>query len=146
MSHAVVLKDEALELAARGLRVFPCSPVTKAPLTTHGFKDATNDCNQIASWWNRHPHASIGWVPGPEFVVLDIDKKNGASLADLPAECLETRRHGTPSGGWHLIFRARPGARYGNGARPDIGPGIDIRHLDGYVILPPSPGYTVQHV
>jgi len=138
---AADLKHAAATWANRGWRVFPCLP-TKQPATPHGFKDASSDKAQLEAWeWPM-----IGGVPGSAgYVVLDVDVQGGASLTDLPIEALETRRHKTKSGGWHLIFKAREGAVYGNGPRPDIAAGVDIRHNDGYVILPPSAGYRLEH-
>jgi len=134
-------RDAALEWARRGWAVFPCR-ADKTPATAHGFKDATRDAETITA----HEWPMIGAVPGSaELVVLDVDAKAGTTLADIPADGLETRRHRTPSGGWHLIYKARPGAYYGNGRRPDIADGCDVRHQDGYVILPPSSGYRLEH-
>jgi Bifunctional DNA primase/polymerase, N-terminal/Primase C terminal 1 (PriCT-1)/AAA domain len=138
------LVDAALTWAERAWRVHPCRAETKEPITPHGFKDATTDPDVI----RRHQWPLIGGVPGSAgLVVLDVDAKHGATLADVPADGLETRRHRTPSGGWHLLYRARPAAHYGNGERTDLNGGkvgFDIRHLDGYIILPPSPGYTLD--
>jgi hypothetical protein len=135
------LRDIAAAWAADGWAVFPCR-ANKAPGTPNGFKDASRE---PAKDFPR-PWRMIGGVPGSKgLVVVDVDVQGGASLTDLPAEWLETRRHKTRSGGWHLIFRARPGADYGNGPRADLGVGIDIRHDRGYIILPPSPGYTLDH-
>jgi hypothetical protein len=77
--------------------------------------------------------------------VLDIDVKKGQSgLATLRAlerqhgRLPETRKHGTPSGGLHLLFKcdART-AKIEN--RVSIGPGLDVRADDcGQVVMPPS--------
>jgi hypothetical protein len=134
------LTRAAQEWADRGWSVFPCLP-TKRPATPNGFHDATRDAEKI----DRHDWPMIGGVPASAgLVVFDVDVQNGASLADLPAEWIETRRHRTTSGGWHLIFTAEPGVDYGNGPHPDY-PGCDVRHGSGYVILPPSPGYWLEN-
>ena len=52
--------DAALRYAADGLLIFPCNPLDKSPLTANGFKDASCDPQQILSWWERHPNATIG--------------------------------------------------------------------------------------
>jgi len=41
------LLDAALWLADVGYRVFPCVPGGKAPLTSHGCLDATDDLDQV---------------------------------------------------------------------------------------------------
>jgi hypothetical protein len=52
-----------------------------------------------------------------------------------------TLTHRTPRGGWHLIYR-RPAA----GLRCSAGKlarGADVRADSGYLVIPPSAGYTV---
>lgn len=40
--------DAALALILlHNFAVFPCSPLNKTPLTTHGFKDATTDGSKV---------------------------------------------------------------------------------------------------
>ena len=72
-----VLGQAALMFARNGRKVFPCTP-DKKPLTAHGFKDASNDPEQILEWWTRWPEASIGTPTGPAsgFFVLDIDPRH----------------------------------------------------------------------
>jgi len=85
------LKAAALDYAAKGVPVFPLIPNGKAPLTSHGFLDATTDPTQIKAWWTKWPDANIGAPTGlPQtFTVLDIDIKpwegtrGDLSLADL---------------------------------------------------------------
>src|SRR5262245_55816855 len=58
--------------------VFPCSQ-EKAPLTPHGFYDATRSREQICSWWRQYPTAAIGIRCGQDsnLTVIDLDTKNG---------------------------------------------------------------------
>jgi Bifunctional DNA primase/polymerase, N-terminal/DnaB-like helicase C terminal domain/Primase C terminal 1 (PriCT-1) len=71
----------ALEYAARGWAVFPCVPGGKAPLPSHGHKEATTDPAQIDAWWTSSPNANVGIAVAPSnLVVLDVDvgrKKDG---------------------------------------------------------------------
>jgi hypothetical protein len=80
------LQRHAIAFAERGLAVFPCKR-DKAPLTSHGFKDASTDTGRISDWWTKHPEANIGIATGPisNIWVLDIDPRHhgDASLASL---------------------------------------------------------------
>ena len=58
------------------------------------------------------------------------------------AQLGKTRIHSTLSGGRHYLFRHADGVRNGAGK---LAPGIDVRGEGGYVIMPPSPGYSVIH-
>jgi hypothetical protein len=52
--------------------------------------------------------------------------------------------HGTPRGGEHLAFRDPPDVEIRN-SQGRIAPGVDVRGTGGYVIVPPSEGYTIKH-
>lgn len=121
----------ALDLASRGLPVFPCGP-DKRPLTPHGFKDASRDARQIEAWWQAYPEALVGLPTGSRsglYVVdLDIDRATGEALGEGSlgrlglARLLAGPRVRTPSGGTHLYFRwparasATPPAGSGQGS------------------------------
>ena len=133
--------DAALAYAARGWYVFPCAPLKKTPLTTHGFKDATTDPAQITRWWTDTPGANIGIDCGRSgLVVVDLDVKNGVDgrvawailcqLHEQPSP--ETMIVDTPSSGRHLYFTGHAKSCVG------IRPGIDIRGDGSYVLAPPS--------
>jgi hypothetical protein len=137
----------ALDLAKRGLPVFPCGP-DKRPLTPHGFKDASSDARQIEAWWRAYPEALVGLPTGSRsglYVVdLDIDRATGEALGEDSlarlglAWLLAGPRVRTPSGGTHLYFRW-PGEGFGNTAGK-IGAKIDTRGEGGYVIAAGSAG------
>jgi hypothetical protein len=142
----------ARQYAARGIVVFPvhtmrdgscscgiqgCHSPAKHPRTERGFKDATNDLNQIAAWWEQWPDANIG-MPTAGFLVLDVDPRNGGdeSLAALVAEhgpLPETAEQATGGGGRHIIFR-HPGRRLPK----TLAPGIDLKGEGGYIVVAPS--------
>ena len=73
-----------------GLKVFPCLINGRAPLTDHGFKDASADTKKIANWARRHPGCNWGLALTPDFAVVDVDTKNGhdgfGSLAAMESE------------------------------------------------------------
>jgi putative DNA primase/helicase len=120
---AQTMLDAALAYAARGWPVFPCSPVTKAPLTPKetikGAKDgglylATTDEAQIRGWWKRWPKAMIGVRTGAATggFVVDLDPDNSGAAADDMRAALADWCGGmkpsavarTRSGGLHLWF------------------------------------------
>jgi hypothetical protein len=131
----------ALAYAKRGLRVLPCKEADKSPLTTHGYLDASCDPEQIRAWWTRFPTALIGIVTGERFAVLDLDVKHGKNgLAYVPDwERRSPVIARTRSGGVHLYF-APEGAPHCTSDQ--IALGVDTRGIGGFVIAPPSAGYT----
>jgi hypothetical protein len=139
------LRAAALDYASKRVAVFPCGE-DKAPLVRDGFKAASDDPAQVEAWWTEHPDALIG-MPVPEgVVIIDMDPRNGGadSLRKLFTEhgrFPETRRARTRSGGvhYHFAFDAPEGTRF----RRELAPGVDVKAAGkGYVIVPPSPGYT----
>lgn len=131
------LADAALLYASWGWPVFPLRPGDKAPLTRHGFKDATTDPARIRRWWAETPAANIGLPTGIAFDVIDIDPPKGCwSWTELVrAEALPPI-HGkaiTARCGVHLYV-----APTGDGNLAGIKPGVDYRGKGGYVVAPPS--------
>jgi hypothetical protein len=121
--------------------VFPCKPHDpggKAPLTRNGHLDATMDPDQIKAWWIRWPNAMIGARVPESLLVIDVDPRNGGSLAELesltgPLPATLTAWSGRDDGGRHLYFR-RPAGPLTSTKLPD---GIDLK-INGYCVLPPS--------
>jgi hypothetical protein len=115
---------------------FPCRWSDKAPLTTHGFKDAALNVD-YSSW----PLVGVptGAITG--FDVLDIDPRHGAHLwleqhiDRIPA----TRVHHTRGGGQHFLFR-HAGVRL----RKEIAPGVELKGNGGYVIWWPRQGLPFE--
>jgi len=134
--------EHALSFAQRDppIAVFPVLP-GKAPLTTHGFKDATTGERPIRSWWTWKPDASIGarcdW-----FFVADFDFGKGgehflAGWRRVRGEFPRTWTARTGSGGLHYYFAHDPALD----AIPlgKLYDGVDIKGGGrGYVLLPPS--------
>ncbi|MDY0307429.1 MAG: bifunctional DNA primase/polymerase [Desulfovibrionaceae bacterium] len=142
---AANLLQSALGLAAAGWAVFPCKD--KRPLTAHGLKDASDDPEQIKAWWAENPGAQIGLPTGKNVnaFVLDVDLPDGpASLAALENEhgpLPRTWTARTGSGGEHRYFRLPENQEIRNSASK-LAPGLDVRGEGGYVIAPPTPGYS----
>jgi hypothetical protein len=141
-------QSAARRIAAKNTPVFPCGK-NKKPYIKHGFHGASADPAQTDEWWARWPDAQIGVPTGAasRMIVLDLDRKNGqdgirtfdALCAGLQAPDGPVVR--TPSGGLHIYMLA-PGERYIPCSVSRLGPGIDVRGDGGYVIVPPSLGYS----
>jgi replicative DNA helicase len=134
----------ALELAARGLPVFPLWPRSKIPRIPErdggrGFHDGTTDPDTITSWWTRWPDANIGVAIPAGHLVLDVDPRKGGDVTwqelamGRSVETL-TAVSGRGDGGFHLYMIAPPGQ-----INCAPGPGVDIKVGGaGYVVAPPS--------
>jgi hypothetical protein len=136
------VRQAAIDLAGRGIRVFPCAP-DKRPLTPYGFKDAVTDYTQIHCWWNRWPDALVGVPTGDRFVALDIDLRHETAQQWFDAHrdrLSAARTHRTRSGGLHLLFKPHPRFTCSAGK---IQLGIDTRGKGGYIIWWPAHGHEV---
>jgi len=142
--------DVALALADHGLPVFPCGRNKKPCIPKdeggRGFHDATTTPDRIRDLFGWRGAVLVG-VPTGEasgFDAIDLDYRNGAAeweqanLHRIP----ETRIHQTRSGSRHLLFIHAPGVR-NSASKKGLAPGVDVRGEGGYVIHPPSTGYSI---
>lgn len=138
LTSPTALADAALWYAAAGQPVFPCQPGGKAPLTRHGFTDATTDPGQIRAWWREAPQANLGLPTGVLFDVVDIDTPLGLvrfyERHMDPGDSPPVRAIALTPRGRHLYFDADPEQRN----RAGLLPGVDVRATGGYVVAPPS--------
>lgn len=151
-------KDYALFYAGLGWQVFPvhsvidvdqctcgnsgCDHQGKHPRTKNGLKDATDDEERIAAWWDEHPESNVGVATGSEsgIWVVDVDKKlNGLDNWEkfVDGRELGTCEQITGSGGRHLIFAWDDSAGEVRN-RTNMLPGVDVRGEGGYIIVPAS--------
>lgn len=141
MSHVnqtgVDLGGAAQALAEQGAEVFPLLPGGKIPIITGGMKSATTDLQQIRRWWDRSPQANIGFRPPPGMLIVDIDPRNGGTLAQLDG-FPPTHTVRTGGGGWHLYYWLPEDCEHPPRGRVDGTTGIDIKSRSGYVVAPPS--------
>lgn len=136
----------AIEWAEAGIPVFPCSD-NKAPLTEHGFQDGELDPVKIRKLFEFFGNSAkyIGGAMGHDgLIAVDFDLYKAEGEAK---QCLEewtnsgllpaTRVHKTKSGGLHMLYRTDQPI--------DCKPakGIEVKGPGGYIILPPSAGYSV---
>jgi hypothetical protein len=142
------LMRSALELAGRGMCVFPLRPGGKTPALGQWEARATTEVEQIERWWVAAPY-NIGVATGPsDLLVVDLDAPKAGSgspvrqhgrqvlhrLARRRGEHIPSRTYSvaTAGRGLHLYFRA-PVEPLGNSAGR-IGPCIDTRGTGGYVV------------
>lgn len=136
--------DAALMYASMGWRVFPLYPKSKNPATTHGFKDATTDGDQIESWWAKNPNYNVGIATGSGLCVIDVDDKpknavqGSDALRDWELEhgdIAETVTAISGTGGVHYYYDV------GDAEIPSCASDkifIDLRSEGGFIVAPPS--------
>lgn len=144
----------ALEYAARGWPVLPlhgmvrgrctcgrtCDTPGKHPigaLVPRGVHDATCDVVVLRGWFRRWPTANVG-IATASLVVIDVDPRAGGNeslerLVQQLGALRDTPTVETGGGGTHYYLRPVPGPLRGS-----LGPGIDVKHVGGYVVAPPS--------
>lgn len=140
------LIDYALEWAANGVPVFPCN-ARKEPLTERGFYDAVTDPKQVRALFEFYGDDArlIGGRMGAEagLIAVDVDLYKAGAEQWLKAREDDgslgaTRIHKTPRGGLHFLYEAD------EFPTTVVNDGVDIKGDGGYVILPGSPGYSVE--
>ena len=78
------LPAAALQLAQKGLAVFPCQPRGKEPACDTGLRAATTDVERINRWWQAFPDLNIGIATG---MVSGINSVVSASLPGYLYRC-----------------------------------------------------------
>lgn len=136
-------KPTPLDLAERGLAVFPCL-ANKAPATPHGLLDAVTEPTAVRDLFRRYPAPLIGVATGEASGVdaLDIDlAKSARDWWDDRSHYLpRTYTYRTRSGGLHLWFKHAAGVR---NSASRIAQDVDVRGDGGYVIAWFCDGYPV---
>jgi hypothetical protein len=136
------LGTAALELAAKGFRVFPCVERGKEPAIHDNLKRATSDPNTISGWWRaRDFNIGLATGEGSGVWVLDVDGDEGKeTLHQLEAAhgALPPTVEAITGKGKHLYFRWPVGTEIRNKQDNPVMPGIDVRGDGGYVLAPPS--------
>jgi hypothetical protein len=110
-----------------------------------GFKIATQDKDEIVRLFS-HPNAETVSVPmGPMsgLLAIDPDLYKGQHVVDWHSENLhwleKTLCHETQNGGRHYFFEWTDKVRF----PATLAEGVDVKGHGGYVVFPPSGGYTV---
>jgi len=130
----------ARDCVRRGWPVFPVSHA-KAPLTQHGFHDASRDKATIIDWWKQWPDALLAIPTGSEsgLFILDIDPEGADWYAEHSTELtagfiVKTRR------GHHLYYRLPEGVEIGRRIGCPV-PGVDVLAGNGYAVFWPACGH-----
>ncbi len=121
-----------------------CTDNGKHPRTRRGFKESTNDAEKVAKIFGADaPPSNIAIRTGEvsRITILDIDVGPGKHGAETWAELV--REHGEPptlmaetgSGGLHLVFQYNSSLPTASNV---LGPGVDCRNDNGYIIAAPS--------
>jgi len=104
----------------------------------------TTNTGKIHDWIDRHGRCNWGGATGKVSGVFAVDidpRHNGVETFDALekeyGKIPDTRIHKTGGGGVHLIFSIPRGMTIKNGSNV-LGPGVDIKGEDGYIVLPPS--------
>lgn len=137
------LKNKAIELADKGLCVFPLKPNKKEPAISGWQDKSTTDKNLIEKWWGGlNCTRNIGIdTEKSGLCVIDIDTKgkNGKENYDELIEKYgenKTWTVQTPSNGFHLYYDSPYEELKSTVSK--IAEGVDTRASGGYVVAPGS--------
>jgi hypothetical protein len=136
----------ALDYLDRGWSVIPIrieDGVKKALVKWKPFQTRRAEPEEVQRWWKEFPDALVGIVTGEisNLVVVDIDPKHGGDADTWAKRQPSGLRANTRSGGAHFYYSYPEGGRVRNSAGR-IAKGIDVRAEGGYVVAPPSSGYS----
>jgi hypothetical protein len=124
----------ALDYARRGWKVFPLAPRTKVPFEgSNGFKDATEDEEQIQKWWTENPDANVAIATGAVSGIDALDEDEEGAIEEPWASSTPLVNRSRP-GRRQLIFRHTVGVK----SETSVLPGVDVRGDGGYIVAPPS--------
>lgn len=127
----------ALELASKGIAVFPCN-ADKTPATSKGFHDAETDLVIIRQWFSNTDYL-VGVPTGPEnrLFVLDVDPQGKEWLEEHSENLVCERIHQT-NRGQHFVYSWPEHLRDKSTTAGSIAKGIDTRGKGGYIIWWPA--------
>lgn len=139
------LLQAALDLCRKGASVIPVRRDKKPLVHWRRYQQHPASSSEIEKWVkDLHPWG-VALVTGRDVIVLDIDGEQGfEALRTRGFHVPPTLRVKTPRGGAHLYFEdpGLPTKNFAGGTRSCPLPMVDFRGRGGYVIAPPTPGYT----
>jgi hypothetical protein len=134
----------ALSIAAEGWPVVACRE-SKIPFHRGWYENAPTDPRAVRADFGWGPVRHIGVPTGSrtKLFVIDIDVKHGPCAWHEKNEHLltNTRRHTTPSNGFHYLFSTDLILKNSAGR---LAPGVDTRGEGGHIGWPGSPGRTID--
>lgn len=140
------MQEAARKLHSIGFKTLPIRPNSKEPafekgVFEHGAKDATIDDGITDEYYGKHPDHGIG-VSGDGFIIFDFDVHDGVDGRDamLGWDLPDTLAQTTPSGGYHLFYRADED--FAPSVNSEIA--VDVRAHNSYVVCDPTPGYVFE--
>lgn len=141
----------AKDYTSVGISVIPINPIThsnpKAPMLSKWgqYQNERPPLRMLEKWWGNGSKARLAVLTGRgshHLAVLDIDNLELAQRVLADKKFLKDETSvvtTTPRGGVHIYFREKQESK---GATHFHGVG-DIRGQGGYVVAPPSEGYTL---
>ncbi len=145
-SNAPDMVTCAEELMRLGFKVVPLQPAErgvqrsgKAPISSHGVKDATDDPTTFKRWIPASRNFNIG-IAATDVVIIDVDPQNGGleefknlvkQLGPLPrTPCCKSG-----GGGYHFYHLRPPACEI---KKKILAPGVDLLAGGSYAVAPPS--------
>ena len=145
---AALGEESANQRAARWLYSLGLIPIRIAKNSKKAIDKGWPDtsyasADEAASAFTGH-HGNIGFTMPNNFVVVDVDQKNGVDGGAswhglherLGLTLKPTLTFKTPSGGRHYVYRLPRGVGLKNAV--GIVPGVDLKTYAGYVVTAPS--------
>lgn len=133
--------NAALEYRDLGFSILPIQVDKRPYVAWERFQREKPDPELIKEWWKKYPNANVGIVTGEisGLDVVDVDSEEAmATLDELLPDSLETPMSKTPRGGRHYYFQSMNGLTNSTGFIKHC----DLRATGGYIIAPPSNGYS----
>lgn len=131
----------ALKYSESGFSVIPVQRNKKPFIAWEKYQRERASPEQIITWWDKYPSANVAIVTGEisNLNVIDIDSDEAlVAMEELLPDSLMTPIAKTPRGGWHYYHQSINGLGNATGFMKDC----DFRGNGGYIISPPSTGYT----